>query len=63
MLKEHRMAQLTVSIPDSVKDWCETQVREGLYQTESDYVRELILRDQDRRAKSLQAAREEGLVR
>ena len=56
------MAQLTISIPDPVKDWCETQVREGRYQTESDYIRELILRDQDRRAKSLQAAREEGLV-
>ena len=57
------MAQLEISVPDPVKDWCELQVREGRYPAVSDYIRELILRDQDRRAKSLQAAREEGLVR
>lgn len=58
------MAQMNVSVPDPMKDWCETQVREGRYSTTSDYVRDLIRRDQDRqsRVKALQAAIDEGLA-
>ena len=58
------MAQMNVSVPEPMKDWCEDQVREGRYSTTSDYVRDLIRRDQDSRsrAKVLQAAIDEGLA-
>lgn len=58
------MAQMNVSLPDPLKNWCESQVREGRYSTTSDYVRELIRRDQDARSgiRALQAAIEKGLA-
>ena len=58
------MAQMNVSVPDRMKDWCEAQVREGRYSTTSDYVRDLIRRDQDSqsRVRALQAAIDEGLA-
>lgn len=58
------MAQMNVSIPDPMKDWCEAQIREGRYSTASDYIRDLIRRDQDMRSgvKALQAAIAEGLA-
>ncbi len=58
------MAQMNVSVPDPMKDWCETQVRQGRYSTTSDYVRDLIRRDQDSQAgvKALQAAIDDGLA-
>ncbi len=58
------MAQMNVSVPDPMKDWCEAQVRQGRYSTTSDYVRDLIRRDQDSQAgvKALQAAIDEGLA-
>ena len=43
------MAQMNVSIPDPMKAWCEAQVKSGRYSTASDYVRDLIRRDQDTR--------------
>ena len=58
------MAQMNVSLPDPMKDWCEAQVRQGRYSTASDYVRDLIRRDQDSQTgvKALQAAIDEGLA-
>ena len=58
------MAQMNISVPDRMKDWCEAQVRDGRYATASDYVRDLIRRDQDRQAgvTALQAAIDEGLA-
>ena len=58
------MAQMNVSVPDPMKDWCEAQVRKGRYSTTSDYVRDLIRRDQDNRAgvTAIQAAIDEGLA-
>ncbi len=58
------MAQMNVSVPERMKDWCEAQVREGRYSTTSDYVRDLIRRDQDSQAgvKALQAAIDDGLA-
>jgi len=63
-VKGNRMAQMNVSVPELMKDWCEAQVREGRYATTSDYVRDLIRRDQDSRSrvKALQAAIDEGLA-
>jgi antitoxin ParD1/3/4 len=62
--KEVRMAQMNVSIPDPMKDWCEAQIREGRYSTASDYIRDLIRRDQDMQSgvKALQAAIADGLA-
>ncbi len=58
------MAQMNVSVPDPMKDWCEAQVRKGRYSTTSEYVRDLIRRDQDNRSgvTALQAAIDEGLA-
>ncbi len=43
------MATMTVDLPDLMKDWVEAQVRHGDYASASDYVRDLIRRDRDRR--------------
>ncbi|MEM7225508.1 MAG: type II toxin-antitoxin system ParD family antitoxin [Pseudomonadota bacterium] len=58
------MAQMNVSLPDPMKAWCEAQVEQGRYSTASDYIRDLIRRDQDSQAgvKAIQAAIDEGLA-
>lgn len=45
------MATMNVSLPDAMKDWVEAQAQTGRYSNASDYVRDLIRRDQDRAAK------------
>ncbi|UDF32115.1 UNVERIFIED_ORG: type II toxin-antitoxin system ParD family antitoxin (plasmid) [Roseateles sp. XES5] len=42
------MATMNVSLPDPMKDWVEAQARSGRYSNVSDYVRDLIRRDQAR---------------
>ena len=42
------MATMNVSLPDPMKDWVEAQARTGRYANASDYVRDLIRRDQER---------------
>ena len=42
------MATMNVSLPDPMKDWVDTQISEGQYSSASDYVRDLIRRDQQR---------------
>lgn len=46
------MSQLNVSIPPALKTWIDGRVTEGRYSSASDYIRDLVRRDQD-------AAREE----
>lgn len=41
------MATMNVSLPDPMKDWVEAQAQTGRYSNASDYVRDLIRRDQD----------------
>jgi antitoxin ParD1/3/4 len=43
------MATMTVSLPDQMKDWIETQIRKGEYASTSDYVRDLVRKDRARR--------------
>jgi antitoxin ParD1/3/4 len=43
------MATMTVSLPDPMKEWIEMQVEDGEYASSSDYVRDLIRRDRERR--------------
>lgn len=52
------MAQMNVSLPDGLKSWAEARVAEGRYSCTSDYVRDLMRRDQDseERRRALQAA-------
>jgi antitoxin ParD1/3/4 len=45
------MATMNVSLPAPMKDWVEGQTRSGRYGNASDYVRDLIRRDQERQAK------------
>jgi antitoxin ParD1/3/4 len=42
------MATMNVSLPDPMKDWVEARARTGRYSNASDYVRDLIRRDQER---------------
>lgn len=42
------MATMNVSLPDAMKAWVEGQTETGRYSNASDYVRDLIRRDQER---------------
>lgn len=43
------MATMNVSLPDAMKAWVEQQTQTGQYSNASDYVRDLIRRDQAQR--------------
>jgi antitoxin ParD1/3/4 len=45
------MATMNVSLPDLMKGWVEDQAQTGRYSNASDYVRDLIRKDQERAAK------------
>lgn len=45
------MATMNVSLPDPMKVWVEAQTKDGRYSNASDYVRDLIRRDQERAGK------------
>jgi antitoxin ParD1/3/4 len=40
------MAQMNISIPDKLKSWVENRVADGSYASSSDYLRDLVRRDQ-----------------
>lgn len=42
------MATMNVSLPDQMKHWVDGQAKTGRYSNASDYVRDLIRRDQER---------------
>jgi antitoxin ParD1/3/4 len=44
------MASLNISLPQSLKDYVEEQIKTSGYSTPSEYVRELLREDQKRRA-------------
>lgn len=54
---------MNISIPDKLKGWAEGRVAEGSYSSTSDYIRDLVRRDQEReeRLRALRAAIDEGL--
>ena len=43
------MATMNVSLPDAMREWIEERVKSGRYASASDYVRDLIRRDQETR--------------
>jgi antitoxin ParD1/3/4 len=45
------MATMNVSLPDPMKEWVEAQAGEGRYSNASDYVRDLIRKDQEQQGK------------
>ena len=61
------MATMNVSLPDAMKEWVEGQAGTGRYSNASDYVRDLIRRDQSetedeqRWLRELDASIERGL--
>jgi antitoxin ParD1/3/4 len=58
------MATMNISLPDQMKEWVEAQAESGRYSNASDYVRDLIRRDQERDVfhKELQAAVDVGVA-
>lgn len=58
------MATMNVSLPDQMKQWVEGQTQTGRYGNASDYVRDLIRRDQERAEKiaNVQRLFDEGLA-
>ena len=52
------MATMNISVPDPMKNWVQVQIEEGKYASSSDYVRDLIRKDQEEKDKlvALQAA-------
>ena len=57
------MATMNISLPSPLRDWVESQRKNGQYANSSDYVRDLIRKDQQRNQKieALQKAITEGL--
>jgi len=57
------MATMNISLPDVLRDWVEEQTQTGKYANNSDYVRDLIRRDQERveKLRLLQQAINNGL--
>lgn len=41
------MATMNVSLPDLMREWVDQQIQSGHYSNASDYVRDLIRRDQE----------------
>ncbi len=41
------MPQINLSIPPALKNWVDTKVAEGRYSSASDYMRDLVRRDQE----------------
>jgi antitoxin ParD1/3/4 len=42
---------MNISVPDPMKDWVQAQIDDGKYASSSDYVRDLIRKDQQQRDK------------
>ncbi len=58
------MATMNISLPDPMKEWVEARTRTGRYSNASDYVRDLIRRDQERSDKiaAMQRFVDDGLA-
>jgi len=54
------MATMNVSLPDPMREWVDAQVKGGEYANASDYIRDLIRHDQERR-QALESAIRDGL--
>lgn len=57
------MMRKTITIPNAMEEWVKAQISSGRYGNDSEYFRDLIRRDQDRRSaeRELRALIDEGL--
>ncbi len=57
------MTRKTITIPDAMDGWVKTQIESGRYGNDSEYFRDLIRRDQDKKLaeKGLLSLIEDGL--
>lgn len=57
------MATLNISLPNPMREWIQDQIKKGQYASSSDYVRDLIRKDQYRihKLEVFQSAVSEGL--
>lgn len=57
------MATMNISLPDTMRNWVEDRIENGMYANNSDYIRDLIRQDQQRNQKlqALQQAVTEGI--
>jgi antitoxin ParD1/3/4 len=60
-MKSKAMVTLTFSLPDSLKDWIDSQVGEDGYASASEYVIELVRQDHER-LEELRRIADEGLA-
>jgi antitoxin ParD1/3/4 len=44
------MPSMNISLPEHLREWVEAQIKRGRYGNASEYLRELIRRDQERQA-------------
>jgi antitoxin ParD1/3/4 len=44
------MSSMNISLPEPLREWVEAQIKRGRYGNASEYLRELIRRDQERQA-------------
>ena len=58
------MPQLNISVPDGLKGWIDQRLAEGRFSSPSDYVRDLVRRDQERADETawVQAMIDEGMA-
>lgn len=54
------MASMNISLPDPMRDWVDDRIKSGQYASVSDYVRDLIRRDQTEDRQAIIAALIEG---
>jgi antitoxin ParD1/3/4 len=56
--------QLNISVPDGLKGWIDLRLAEGRFSSPSDYVRDLVRRDQERADETawVQAMIDEGMA-
>lgn len=47
------MSRLTISMPDQMNAYVETQIAQGRYGNVSEYFRDLVRRDQERRSEAI----------
>jgi antitoxin ParD1/3/4 len=47
------VASMNVSVPKSMRDWVQSRIESGEYASVSDYIRDLIRRDQNALARQL----------
>ncbi len=57
------MMRKTITIPDAMEEWVKAQIESGRYGNDSEYFRDLIRKDQDRRLveQELRSLIEEGI--